>query len=49
MPIVNGKYKNPGWVNGQRPAIDAAELNAISDTLEKLDKNRSAAKQAAAD
>ncbi len=38
MPIVNGKYQNPGWVNGQRPAIDAAELNAISDTLERLDE-----------
>ena len=37
MPIVFGKYQNPGWVNGQRPAINAAELNAISDTLEKLD------------
>ena len=49
MPIVNGKYKTPGWVNGQRPAINAVELNAISYTLEKLDKNRRAAKQAAAD
>lgn len=38
MPIVNGKYQNPGWVNGQRPAIDAAELNAISNTLERLDE-----------
>jgi len=37
MPIVNGKYKNPQWVDKQRPAIDAGELNAISDTLEKLD------------
>lgn len=49
MPIVSGKYKNPGWVNGQQPAINADELNAISDTLEKLDKSRNAAKQAAAD
>lgn len=38
MPIVNGKYQNPGWVNGQRPAINADELNAISDTLERLDE-----------
>lgn len=38
MPIVNGKYQNPGWVNGQRPPINAAELNAISDTLERLDE-----------
>lgn len=37
MPIVNGKYQNPHWVNGGPPALDAAELNAISDTLEKVD------------
>lgn len=37
MPIQNGKYINPGWVNGGPPAIDNAELNAISNTLEKLD------------
>ena len=39
MPIKDGKYKNPNWVNGGPPAIDADELNAISDTLENLDKN----------
>ena len=37
MPLVNGKYKNPGWKNNQPPAINATELNAISDTLEALD------------
>jgi len=37
MPIVNGKYKNPGWVNGTRPPVNAQNLNDISDTLEKLD------------
>lgn len=37
MPIVNGKYKNPGWANGQRPPINAQNLNDISDTLERLD------------
>lgn len=37
MPLVNGKYKNPGWVNNQPPRINASELNAISDTLEALD------------
>lgn len=37
MPIVNGKYVNPGWVDNAPPAIDATELNAISDTLENLD------------
>lgn len=33
MPIQNGKYVNPGWVDGQEPAIDATELNAMSDTI----------------
>lgn len=37
MPIVNGKYQNPGWRNRQAPAINATELNAISDTLARLD------------
>lgn len=37
MPIINGKYKNPQWVNEWPPSIDAQELNAISDTLESLD------------
>lgn len=37
MPITNGKYVNPGWVNGQAPAINSTELNAISDTLQSLD------------
>lgn len=34
MPITNGNYKNPGWNDGGPPAINAAELNAISNTLE---------------
>lgn len=37
MPIVNGKYKNPGWANGQRPPVNAQNLNDISDTLERMD------------
>lgn len=37
MPIINGKYKNPNWVNDAPPAIDAGELNAMSDTIERLD------------
>ena len=37
MPIQNGKYINPGWLDNGPPAIDAAEMNAISDTLENLD------------
>lgn len=34
MPITNGSYKNPGWEDGGPPAINATELNAISNTLE---------------
>ena len=38
MPINSqGKYINPGWVDDGPPAIDAMELNAISETLERLD------------
>lgn len=37
MPIQNGKYVNPGWLDNGPPAIDAAEMNAISETLENLD------------
>ena len=40
MPIVEGKYKNPGWQNGSAPDIDANELNAMSSTLEKADSTR---------
>lgn len=36
MPIVDGAYKNPGWINGTTPAIDDTEMNAISDSLECL-------------
>lgn len=37
MPIVNGKYKNPGWMDNQKPPISAENLNDISNTLENLD------------
>ena len=38
MPIVDGKYVNyPRWENNAAPALDEDELNAMSDTLEKLD------------
>lgn len=40
MPIVNGKYKNPGWENNTAPAIDETELNALSGTVESLDSQR---------
>lgn len=38
MPIVNGKYVNPIWVNESNPSINATELNAMSDALERLDE-----------
>lgn len=47
MPIVNGKYKNPGWVNGTRPPINGQNLNDISDTLERLDQGGSSGKRTA--
>lgn len=34
MPIQDGNYVAPEWVNGQPPAINSQELNAISETLE---------------
>ena len=33
MPIENNKYVAPGWVNDTTPAINATEMNAISNTL----------------
>ena len=35
MPITNDKYQAPTWVNEAAPAIDADELQAICDTVEK--------------
>lgn len=37
MPIVNGLYVSPDWKDDQAPALDAEELSAMSNTLEKLD------------
>lgn len=34
MPVQDGNYVAPEWVNGQPPAINASELNDISETLE---------------
>lgn len=34
MPNRNGKYVAPTWVNGGPPAVDAAEMQAISDAVE---------------
>ena len=35
MPIVDGKYVAPKWVNGQNPPIDAQEMQAICDSVAK--------------
>lgn len=34
MPISDGKYVSPTWVNGAAPALTATEMQAITDTLE---------------
>lgn len=36
MPISGGKYVSPSWVNGTEPAIDATEMQAITDTLAEV-------------
>lgn len=33
MPLTNGRYTAPTWVNGQAPAINATELQAMTDTI----------------
>ncbi|WP_164706576.1 hypothetical protein [Intestinibacillus sp. Marseille-P6563] len=37
MPISNGRYISPTWINNQSPPINASELQAITDTLQNLD------------
>lgn len=44
MPISGGKYVAPTWHNNAAPAIDAAELQAMSDTLAALQTPGSNAK-----
>lgn len=39
MPYTNGIYTNPGWVNDEAPAIDATNLNDVSDAVADLTKN----------
>lgn len=34
MPIVNNRYVAPTWTNGSGQAIDASELNALSQTVQ---------------
>ena len=36
MPYTGNVYTNPHWVNNSNPAINATEMNAISDALEKV-------------
>lgn len=36
MPIVNGAYVSPSWVNDTSPYINETEMNAISDTLQTV-------------
>lgn len=43
MPIVNDRYVAPTWRNNTEPAIDEDELQAMSDTLVRL-QNESSAK-----
>lgn len=38
MPIQDGKYVSPDWSNSS-PPINASELNALSETVEKADTN----------
>lgn len=35
MPMQDGQYVTPGWVNGQSPAISAAELTAMGQGIEQ--------------
>ena len=35
MPIVDGKYVAPTWVNGQNPPIDAQEMQDICNSIAK--------------
>ena len=39
MPITNGKYVNPGWKDNAPPPLNAAELNAISDSIVGAEKS----------
>ena len=34
MPLVNGQYTNPGFVNDSAPALNASEVNALADAVE---------------
>lgn len=49
MPIVDGKYVAPTWVNKGAPPISASELQAMSDTLVANQTAVSTAQEAADD
>jgi len=36
MPIVNNKYVSPTWNNDAPPALDATEMQAITNTVQNL-------------
>lgn len=37
MPIIDGNYISPTWNNDDPPALNASEMQDITDTLEALD------------
>lgn len=37
MPTVDGRYVAPTWHDGAAPAINAAELQAMSDAIARAD------------
>lgn len=39
MPIQGGKYKSPTWNNESEPAINANELNDLTQTVQRQDEN----------
>ena len=48
MPISGGKYVSPTWHNNAAPALDAAELQAMTDTIEGNQEPQSSAVQLSA-
>lgn len=34
MPLVDGQYTNPGFVNDSAPALNASEVNALATAVE---------------
>lgn len=40
MPTVSGNYVAPTWSNDAPPAINASELQAMSDAIQRSDQNK---------